>query len=249
MPHRGSCILLCLLALALAAWAGVDAADDAYRAPSAKLSHVKSIYGVPVSYYNTGWGLTWPRPIIEDFPLNTGLFRAVNGTRSDWADAFFTLLLPLGKAWALIPALLLAWRFRRELLAPLALSQVLGLVITRIPKEFFTQPRPGLLLWQDTKLLEGVWLGSFPSADTALVFALATLFARGRPWGVQVLWWGYAGLIGYERMYVGAHFPLDVLAGALVGVGSVYLARFILARWRRPTKMSPPPVASGPSVV
>ncbi len=83
-------------------------------------------------------------------------------------------------------------------------------------KYIFRHKRPSSLL-EDVYLLEPVSLKSFPSADSAYV---ATLFAVSLFYGSFVL----SGilfiimlLIGYGRVYMGAHFPFDVLVGYLLG--------------------------------
>jgi undecaprenyl-diphosphatase len=58
---------------------------------------------------------------------------------------------------------------------------------------------------------------SFPSGHTAAAFGSAMAIGRIWPEG-RVLWWTMAVLMGYSRIYVGHHYPLDVAAGALVGV-------------------------------
>lgn len=58
---------------------------------------------------------------------------------------------------------------------------------------------------------------SFPSGHTAAAFGSAVALGRIWPHG-RVLWWTMAVLMGYSRIYVGHHYPLDVAGGALVGV-------------------------------
>lgn len=65
---------------------------------------------------------------------------------------------------------------------------------------------------------------SFPSGHATAAAALATSLSLAYPrWEVIVPSVLYATLVAYSRMYVGVHYPTDVLAGALIGVGVSYL--------------------------
>ena len=65
---------------------------------------------------------------------------------------------------------------------------------------------------------------SFPSGHTTAAFATATALSLStKKWQFIVPSYLYAGLVGYSRMRLGVHYPSDVLAGALIGIGSGYL--------------------------
>ena len=76
-----------------------------------------------------------------------------------------------------------------------------------------------------------------PSGHTALAFALATSAAlEYKKWYVAVPAFLWASAVGYSRMYLGVHYFSDVLTGAAVGVGSAYLARYLVKIIFKPNK-------------
>ena len=74
---------------------------------------------------------------------------------------------------------------------------------------------------------------SFPSGHAANNFALATVLALFfRRWGW--LYFVVAALVAYSRIYVGSHYPSDVVVGAVLAAGLSFLAVAIAeALWRR----------------
>lgn len=74
---------------------------------------------------------------------------------------------------------------------------------------------------------------SFPSGSTAVAFSMATSLTTNYPkWYVAVPAFGFASAVGYSRMRLGAHYPTDVFAGALLGAGSVFVTNK-LNKWIR----------------
>lgn len=69
---------------------------------------------------------------------------------------------------------------------------------------------------------------SFPSGHTSTAFTLATsLTLQYKKWYVAIPLFAWASSVGYSRMYLGEHYPTDVLAGAVIGIGSAYLSEWL----------------------
>jgi undecaprenyl-diphosphatase len=89
-------------------------------------------------------------------------------------------------------------------------------------------------------LLEAPSTYSFPSGRATVSFACATVLALAVPrltWPLFLL----AALISFSRVYVGVHYPFDVLAGAVLGVAIAIALRRLAAALRR----SAPPTRQG----
>jgi undecaprenyl-diphosphatase len=112
--------------------------------------------------------------------------------------------------------------WRRATAAGLAAAAV-GLLANQVIAQFWHRPRP----YQDhplgiLPLLSPSHDPSFPSDHATAAFAIAfgILFVARRTGWLFLAW---AALIGISRVLAGMHYPTDVLAGALVGLGSGFL--------------------------
>ena len=69
---------------------------------------------------------------------------------------------------------------------------------------------------------------SFPSGHTSTAFSLATSLAiQYKKWYVVVPVFAWASSVGFSRLYLGEHYPTDVLAGAAIGAGSAWLSHYL----------------------
>ncbi|HEY3345892.1 MAG TPA: phosphatase PAP2 family protein [Anaerolineaceae bacterium] len=154
--------------------------------------------------------------------LDAWLFLYVNlrSRHSDWLDAVMWLSTQLGSfGFALLVAVtLLLVRLRRVAIVLLLGMLTLWLMVETV-KALTDRSRPFNLL-EDVRVVGWKALGlSFPSGHTSQAFFLATLISRHFQLGLGITVGLYllALFVGLTRIYVGAHYPRDVLAGALLG--------------------------------
>jgi len=168
--------------------------------------------------------------------IDASLFRMINqGLQHPWLDAvapWFSgnaLFVPA----LLVTAALLLWKggprgrvFVAVLAATIALGD--GLIINTL-KHALQRPRPFLTL-EDVHLLAGRGLSfSMPSSHTSTWFA-ATLVCFVYYRHTLRFMLPLACLVGFSRIYVGVHYPADVLAGAILGAGYA-AAVLVLLQW------------------
>jgi undecaprenyl-diphosphatase len=118
---------------------------------------------------------------------------------------------------------------RRALL--LVAGAGLALAVSQALKRTCCRPRPSTVLRARTgfhALAEDPDAFSFPSGHTAVAFAVALALA-GQGQALAALTLVLAAGIGVSRIYLGAHYPLDVAAGALLGGACGWAARSLLA--------------------
>ena len=140
--------------------------------------------------------------------------------------SFYTRLGDGGFLWIVLTLLLLLWPKTRRAGLAMALALVCSLLITNgLVKNLCQRPRAWLVVEGLTPLVTEKDPNSFPSGHSSAAFAAMTalIWARpGLPEEVRrradvpvclIL----AVLMALSRLYVGVHFPSDVLCGTLVG--------------------------------
>ncbi len=160
-----------------------------------------------------------------------------------WADGWWSLpvldyLLPwltyLGSHFALIFFILLSWMItrQRKVLRHLVLLYAIQSAVIYSLKFLIHRQRPFLFLEMASKLSKGpgeILDPSFPSAHAAFSFMMAVLLARWFP-RYRVIFYIVAGFIGWTRIYLGLHYPTDVIVGTLLGYGITRVYIFYFSR-------------------
>lgn len=91
-----------------------------------------------------------------------------------------------------------------------------NLIVTGI-KYAVGRDRPPAVILDPEPLMEVPTTSSFPSGHAATSFACAVVLSRIAP-RLTIPLFVLAALIAFSRVYVGVHYPFDVLAGSLLGV-------------------------------
>jgi len=131
-----------------------------------------------------------------------------------------------GAIWLVLAVVLAGFSWRRPwLLARVGATILVAESVSGLLKEQIGRDRPPLRDPEPATLVALPDTSSFPSGHATVGFACATALALSVPrlrWPVFAL----AALIGFSRVYVGVHYPLDVLAGALLGVALGFAVRY-----------------------
>jgi len=155
--------------------------------------------------------------------VNERLFLAINGLshQSPFLDrlmVFCAQYIP----FILIALVVYLWLFGkkpgRRAAFRATLSGGLAIVLARIVGAFHYQALPSVLGLGRPLILHAA-NNSFPSDHVSFSFAIAMslIFSGSSLWAESLF---LAVLVAFARVFVGVHFPLDVLAGALVGIAA-----------------------------
>lgn len=149
---------------------------------------------------------------------NVALFYFINSKRSRLLDNFYRYFFYMGKTYSLPLYLAMFWFFGcgKSCFIHLFSSLIITGILMPILKYAFRHKRPSSLLY-NIHLLEPVSLKSFPSADSAYVSAIFSTSVFYNDPILTIILLTLTLAIGYGRVYMGAHFPIDVIAGYIFG--------------------------------
>lgn len=182
---------------------------------------------------------------LEELFFDEALLHWFNAIAGPRLDAFFLVVTGIGHEYGVVPAavllpLVLLWRrhWREAVFAAVACAGS-GL-LNMATKQAFQRPRP--TLWES---LAPESTFSFPSGHAMgsitlmAVLVLLTWRTRWR-WPVLLAALVFTVLVGVSRLYLGVHYPSDVLAGWAAGLAWTAGAYLVLFRARRPWRGARP---------
>jgi undecaprenyl-diphosphatase len=182
--------------------------------------------------------------------LDHRLLLAINHAHTPPLDALMTFASDR-YVWFPFYGLLIAWLiylFRRRAwwLLPLLIGAVAlaDSITSRLFKPFFARLRPchapglaGQLHLPDGCGGQFGFLSSHAANSVALAMCLLLVLPATRFRTLKIGLFAWAALLSYSRMYLAAHYPSDVLGGALIGAVLGAGAAWLYKRWGTPTSL------------
>ena len=150
----------------------------------------------------------------------------LRGPVQDAILCFYTTLGNAGALFLIAAALLLCFKRTRKAGVTALLAMAVGFICTNLVlKHLVSRPRPWLDVAGLTALVVENDPNSFPSGHSTAAFAFASALWRTAPdrWmkGAAL---AAAVFMAFSRLYVGVHYPSDVLVGVAVGLLAGWLA-------------------------
>ncbi|NBJ93812.1 phosphatase PAP2 family protein [Parablautia muri] len=152
--------------------------------------------------------------------------------RNPILDPFFKVITTLGNAgifWIIATILLLIPEKTRKVGMMSAFALLGSLLVNNILlKNLVARTRPYYVVEGLIPLIKKPSEFSFPSGHAASSFASARVLYRNLPKKYGVWFLALAIFISFSRLYVGVHYPSDVLAGVVTGIICSYLGQWIV---------------------
>jgi undecaprenyl-diphosphatase len=148
------------------------------------------------------------------------IFFYINKTiKNDLFDLFFSKITYLAEPIAIISLCLLLFvfgKYKARMTAVFILStSYISYIVSQTIKEIINRPRP-LDVYTDISITGSAKLSSFPSTHSVLIASVVTILCAKYKKSSFILI-PIALLVGVSRIYLGHHFPSDVLAGFFLG--------------------------------
>jgi undecaprenyl-diphosphatase len=184
----------------------------------------------------------------SSFSWNKDIFNYINhGLQNSILDNIMPIITNFGSAKWIISIVFILFIISliakkdklKKVIIIFLIAIIISTFITDILKGLFLEPRP-FIAFTNVHLLGNnqTPLFSFPSGETSNIFTLITAFGlnyslkiRGKP--LKLIWilLPVGIVVAFSRLYIGVHFPLDIIIGAIIGIVSAGTVSFLINKY------------------
>ncbi len=155
---------------------------------------------------------------MQEIDILNAIHGALNSTAMDYLSLAFEYVFKIGFIWIIIGLFLMRDVKTRKFGAALIIAMVIEFAAVYCLKFTIDRPRP-FEVYDVEALITTFGSTSFPSGHTAQLFCAATVISVFRK-KYAVPMFLLAFMVAVSRMYLYAHYPTDVLAGAIIGIAA-----------------------------
>lgn len=173
--------------------------------------------------------------------MNENLFRLINDLGKEYTN-FNPVVVVIAEYMVIFLALaVLTFWFTRKYKNRImvicgSITFVMAEIIGKVAGKIHSNHQPFAELSNVNKLIEKAVDNSFPSDHTILFFSFCVTFWLFRG-GRGFIWVLLAFLVGISRIWVGVHYPADILVGAMISIVSAFVVFRVVPKLRMIQKL------------
>lgn len=172
--------------------------------------------------------------ILNISEINNNLFRMINDLGEEFPFTNLPMIFIAEYTVFFLAIFVIVFWFTKNkenkiMLISAGMAFILAEAIGKFAGLFHYNQQPFAVLSNTNQLIEKSINNSFPSDHTILFFSFCMsfwLFKKGK-W---IIWILLAILVGISRIWVGVHYPFDVLVGAFIGITSAVIMYFTVPK-------------------
>lgn len=151
--------------------------------------------------------------------------------RFEWLTRVMKFITSLGNGgviWIVLAVILICTKHYRKTGTAMAVALIIGYLITNlILKNLIMRPRPYEVMEGLQALVGPLRDSSFPSGHATSSIAAGFVMLKGTRKYIGIPAFVLAVLIALSRLYLGVHYPTDVLVGAIIGLFAAFAGKYV----------------------
>jgi len=157
------------------------------------------------------------------------IIKFIQSTTSPFLDGFFQMVTMTGEEYFyIIAAAVIFWCINKKFGYKLGFALLTGAIVNTVLKDVINSARPIGVPGIRSLRLQTATGQSFPSGHTqgSTIFWVSWIVKVRKRW-IYIVGVTAILLVGYSRIYLGVHYPIDIIGGIVVGFTWVFISNYI----------------------